>query len=374
MANGQGHDGKGGMDSKGHMPAPDTDGEHIQLLQRIQDAIPDLSRLLRGYKNTQSKLLARESEIKQIQAQNEQSLMHKDFYIEALQNQMRKAAAESAEETNKLKNNVNELRMELGNLEEKHKDMEENLIDAQKSNNQLSQWKIELDCQVTKLNTTIQEEREAHEKAIEKQKEEHTDALATQKREMTETFEEIKAEDERAHKEAMQTQENQLLDQQASMKNDYENQKQQMQDAYDALQGDFNSKVTELESTQTDLSNTRDDLDAKHKELEDAREAHANEIEAMNAEFNDKQRQWDEHRTDLETQISQKAEELANTEQERERLEGECIHKEKQLQHAVEEMRTTMGNMDKDHDRLKKTLQSLGEATDLKSSKGDSFL
>jgi phage shock protein A len=48
--------------------------------------------------------------------------------------------------------------------------------------------------------------------------------------------------------------------------------------------------------------------------------------------------------------------------------------KEQQLEHAVEGMRTTIDNLGKDCDRLRKTLHSLGEATDLKSTKGDSFL
>lgn len=378
MMNGNGFDNKGldgkVHDAKGHMAQLDIDGENIFLLQRLNDAIPDLSRLLHGYRTTQNKLLARESEMKQMQAQYEQSTMRKDFYIEALQNQMRKAANDNAEETSKLRHAVNELRLELGDLDEKYKDLEETLAAAKKSNEGLSQYKAELECQVEKLNNDMKEEQEAHGRATETLKQEHADALMTQDKELTDAFEGIMEEEATAYREAMKALEEKLLDQQKAMKNNYEEQKRHMQEAYDALQADFDSKVAELESTQTDLSNTRNDLDAKDKDLEETSEIHINEIEAIIAAFEDKERQWEENRTDLETQLSQKNEELVNKEKERQKLEGNCNQKESQLQHAMEEMQTTMENMDKDRERLKKTLHSLGEATDLKSSKGDTFL
>lgn len=371
MVNGHVFDNKGfdgkGVDSKGHSSLPDADSDHLLLLQRIQDAIPDMGRLLQGYKSVKSKLMARETEIKQIQTQHEQSLMQKNFYIEALQNQLRKATGEIAVENNRLKNVVNEQRMELGNLEEKNKDLDETLIGAQNSNQQLSQWNVELECHVAKLENDRKEAQEAHNFDVQRLKDEHAEALAIQKR----GFNETRAEDSKTHSIALETQEKQLLDQQEEMTNDYENTKQQMQDAYDALQDDFDSTVAELEPTQTDLLNARNDLDAKHKELEGTCEAHANEIDTMNNGFSEKQQEWDECRADLETQIARKVEELANLEQERERLQEEYNSKEQQLQHTMEEMNTTVDNMDKDRDRLRKTLQSLGEA---KSTKGDTFL
>ncbi|KAL4888696.1 hypothetical protein BDV59DRAFT_136728 [Aspergillus ambiguus] len=279
-----------GINRKGSMSPPDHD-EPIELLQRIQDAIPDINRLLDSYKNTKGKLHAREAEFKHVATQHEQDLMHKDFYIEALQNQMRKTATESAEEGKRLKNTINELRLELGNLEEKRKDFEEKLEDAEKSNEELSNLKTELETQVTTLNNSLREAQEAHEKELEKQKEEKEEALATQKQELTDLFEEIRAEDEKTAAENLEAREKELLGQQESMKADFEKEKQQMQESHDALQ----------------------------------------------------------------------------------KLEEDNLIKERQLQHAVEGMRATIDNLDKDCDKLRKTLHSLGEATDLKSTKGDSF-
>ncbi|EAU38689.1 conserved hypothetical protein [Aspergillus terreus NIH2624] len=358
-----------GINRKGTMSPPEHE-EPIELLQRIQDAIPDINRLLDSYKNTKGKLNAREAEFKHLTNQHEQDLMHKDFYIEALQNQMRKTAAESAEESRKLKNTINELRMELGNLEEKRKDFEEKFEDAEKSNEELSARKTELEGEITTLNNNLREAQEAHERELEKQKAEKEEALASQKQELTELFEEIRAEDEKTAAENLEAREKELLGQQEAMKADYEKEKQQMQESHDALQAEYDSKVSELESTKTAL-------DDKQKELDDTREQHAKEIESMKnsheatvAEMNQR---WTEEKNDLEKRLTDKIDECAGVERENKKLEEDNLVKEQQLQHAVDGMRTTIDNLDKDCDRLRKTLHSLGEATDLKSTKGDSF-
>ncbi|PYI26099.1 hypothetical protein BP00DRAFT_356793 [Aspergillus indologenus CBS 114.80] len=389
FANGHGLNGKGGTIS------PPEHEEPIELLQRIQDAIPDIGRLLSSYKNTKGKLQAREAEFKQMETQHEQALMHKDFYIEALQNQMRKTANESAEESTRLKNTINELRMELGNLDEKQKDLEEKLLEFENSNKELTQSKAELEDKVESLDSSLKEAYETYERDMDKAKEEKAEALATQKQELTELFEEIKAEDEKAAAEALAARERELLDQQEAMKNDYENQKQQMQEAHDALQADFDSKVTELTSTKEELETRTTELADKQKELEDtcerhaqeldaAHQAHASEVESLNnshaeevaemkKDFADQQQQWADEKSSLEQQIAEKTETIENLERENKRLEEDVAVKEKQLQHSVENMRLTIDNLDKDCDRLRKTLHSLGEATDLKSTKGDSF-
>ncbi|RHZ51978.1 uncharacterized protein CDV56_102050 [Aspergillus thermomutatus] len=379
-----------GVNDRGTISPPQEHDEPVELLQRIQDAIPDINRLLSGYKNTKSKLVAREAEFKQMESQHEQELMHKDFYIEALQNQMRKAANESAEEATKLKNTINELRMELGNLEEKRKDIEESLADSEKSNQELLQTKSELEGQIAALNTNIQEAREAHEQELERQKEERAEALANQKQELTELFEEIKAEDEKAAAEALEAREKELLDQQEAMKAEYEREKQQIQELHDALQSEFDSKVTELESKEVELASTKEELGSKVTELESTKtelDAKVAELESTQTELNStknaldekqeeldqKEQRWTEERTDLEARISEKCEELANCERENKKLEEDNLLKEQQLERAVEGMRTTIDNLGKDCERLRKTLHSLGEATDLKSTKGDSF-
>ena len=110
----------------------ENDEEHIKLLQRLKSSIPDINRLLHEFRTTHSTLLSREAEMKHIGSQHDQALMHKDYYIEALQAQMKKSAYESAEESAKLKDTINELRLKLKNLQEKQNDLEDGLAIHQK--------------------------------------------------------------------------------------------------------------------------------------------------------------------------------------------------------------------------------------------------
>ncbi|KAJ9483423.1 hypothetical protein VN97_g9983 [Penicillium thymicola] len=96
----------------------DDDDDDIKLLQRIQSAIPDINRLLHNFRSTHITLSSREAEIELLGDQHKQSLMHKVYYIEALEAQMKKSAYESAEESAKLKYTINELRLKLKNLPE----------------------------------------------------------------------------------------------------------------------------------------------------------------------------------------------------------------------------------------------------------------
>ena len=108
-------------------------------------------------------------------------------------------------------------------------------------------------------------------------------------------------------------------------------------------------------------------LAAAAKELDE-------KIAALEAHFNEKEQLWTAERAGLEQQLSEKNSELSSAEREKERLEGDNIVKEQHLQRAVEGMRMTIDNLGSDCDRLRKTLSSLGEATDLRNTKGDQFL
>ncbi|KAJ5178034.1 uncharacterized protein N7500_000733 [Penicillium coprophilum] len=399
---------------------PENDTEHIELLQRIQSAIPDINRLLHGFRNTHSKLSNREAEMKHIGTQHEQALIHKEYYIEALQAQMKKAANESAEEGAKLKHTISELRLELGDLQEKQKDLEDGLAVHQKSNEELTETKVLLEGQINQLNESIKESKEAHEKDLVIKKEEQEKALGAQKAELTELFEEIKTEDEKTAAENLETRERELRAEHESSRGEWEKEKTQLQESFEAQRTELEatktevtsqiaaleSKETELQARLTELTTTREELAAKLAELEEThqknareteelRQGHAGEIDslrqshdeqlaaaakeladkiaALEAHLNEKEQLWTAERTALEQKLSERDSELASAEREKERLEGDGIVKEQHLQRAVDGMRMTIDNLGGDCDRLRKTLSSLGEATDLRNTKGDQF-
>ncbi|KAF4980864.1 hypothetical protein F66182_17197, partial [Fusarium sp. NRRL 66182] len=108
-----------------HTNNEDDHHEHHHLMGRVEKAMPDLSRMLDSFKETRNKLQAREAEFKQLQSQHEQAIMHKDFYIEALQGQMKKTATETAEEYGKFKDIISGLRVDLSNQQDRIKDLQQ---------------------------------------------------------------------------------------------------------------------------------------------------------------------------------------------------------------------------------------------------------
>ncbi|KAJ5563671.1 hypothetical protein N7535_008835 [Penicillium sp. DV-2018c] len=407
---------------------PEGDSEHIELLQRIQSALPDINRLLHGFRTTHNKLSTREAEIKHIGSQHEQALMHKEYYIEALQAQIQKTANESAEEASKLKKTINELRLELGDLQEKQTDLEGGLLAHQKTNEELTHAKVELEDRINKLNDDIQEANEAHEKELETQKQEREKALEVQKRELTELFEEIKNEDEKTAAENLEAREKELRDEHEAARGEWEKVKSQMQESFETQRAELEatkievasqiaaleSKETEMQAKLAELASVREELTARLAELEASRneleqtnrkhteeseqlrQGHAGELEnlrqshderlaaatkemhekiaAIETQFNEKEQLWAKERADIERCLAEKEGELSSAEREKEKLEEDGIVKEQRLQRAVDEMRMTIDNLGGDCDRLRKTLLSLGEATDLRNTKGDQFL
>jgi chromosome segregation ATPase len=142
-----------------------------------------------------------------------------------------------------------------------------------------------------------------------------------------------------------------------------------------AIQAVLDLKLTEIEELRQKHS---EEIDGLHGTHEQHRSDAVNEVEAriatLTGEFQQKEDLWHEAREDFETRIAQKAEEIVQVADEKEALKEDGLAKEERLRSALEEMRRTHDSLDADFERLRKTLQSLGEATDLKNTKGDTFL
>lgn len=467
-----------------HTNNEDDHHEHHHLMGRVEKAMPDLSRMLDSFKETRNKLQAREAEFKQLQSQHEQAIMHKDFYIEALQGQMKKAATETAEEYGKLKDIISGLRVDLSNQQDRIKDLQQYLDSSRKQNEELEQIKSELESEIRTLEKRVEEMRMDHERALEEAKEHERAELSMQKEELTNLFEEIRTEDETAANERYNEREKELLDEQATLTSAWEEKHRELEEAHGNLQTEHDDKHAELERTLAELEAAKNDLQAvrdslvsksedlqtkekelettkteleekleevkkaqddlhykqeelqatqaelqstleelvtkkaelegKHTELEDAHKKHAEEkgqlisshfseldnirdvhtteinnlrtthdtytkdlqdrLDKLAKEFDEKEKTWAAEKTMLQRQLHEKLDELAGIEREKDALERDDVVRERHLQSAVEEMRRTIDNMENDREKLRKTLQSLGEATDLKSSKGDQFL
>ncbi|KAF3893278.1 RNA polymerase Rpb1 C-terminal repeat domain-containing protein [Trichophyton interdigitale] len=406
---------------KPHLNGERDLADTVNLLHRIQNVIPDLNKLVVSYREAQSQLSAREAENKQIEAQHEQALLHKEYYIEALQNQMRKVANEHAEECSKLKGKIGALGVELSDLQERNRNTEDTLVETQKARDDLLRARDELESEVDHIQKEIEAAREAHERDIvrlrmEAEKSEEK-ALAEQKERLEDLFQEIKNEDDRLAAEHLKAREDELLGQLAAKQEELDAKDAALkskveelrvtQEELDEKKAELAEKFSELEALKEELVNTKNDLEAKQqecesrqneleltrKDLEETKRHHEEELAALRdaldiqtnnvkeikerlanmvLEHRTQEETWQKAREGYEAQLSEKAEELKLSNEEKEVLEREGLAKEERLQSIVEEMRQTHNNLNKDRERLKKTLHSLGEATDMKM-KGDSF-
>lgn len=100
------------------------------LLQRLQSAIPDLHLLLNKYQETSNKAESRKSQIRENEARRAAQLKQKENYIERLGRELESASSKHAVESNRL-------RRELGDMEEKQKDLEDDLWAEKKAKDEL---------------------------------------------------------------------------------------------------------------------------------------------------------------------------------------------------------------------------------------------
>ena len=123
------------------------------LLQRIQGAIPDLQSLLHHYKETSGQLSDKENKLQATEAQKSETIRNREIQI----NQLSK---ELDEVKNKHHAECSKLRLELGNVEEKHKELQENYVLEQKSKEA-----IQTSLQISSTNNEVMQRKWENEKS-----------------------------------------------------------------------------------------------------------------------------------------------------------------------------------------------------------------
>lgn len=108
----------------------ERDDDSGNLLQRLQSAIPDLHLLLNKYQETSSQAEFRKSQIRENEAHRAAQLKQKESYIERLGRELESASSKHAAESNRL-------RREIGDMEEKQKDLEDDLWAEKKAKDEL---------------------------------------------------------------------------------------------------------------------------------------------------------------------------------------------------------------------------------------------
>ncbi|MCJ1439374.1 hypothetical protein MMC27_008766 [Xylographa pallens] len=337
--------------SNANAPGRDQDGgfsadcvqedDVAALMYRIQSTMPDISLLMDRYRESLGQLAFQENRTRLVEAQKFEIVKQKEIYIDHLAKEMDSAAQKHLAETNKF-------RLEIGNLEEKYKEIQENLIASKDS-------KIELENGSEKQTSRVQKEHALKNQAM-------------------------------------------MADIDAMIK---------VEPAVETDSALFRRKHTEeLESVKEKWSKERTDLEASHarerktlemviqtcqERLKGASQRAQDEREKWSDERNRLQRDWNEQQQNLLVQHRNEMEELRKAgrslyDSEQSRLEDKATRFQRQIEtlksgwdadkaklaKAQNDYSARTSKLLSEIDRLQKMVDAFGEATDL-SSRGNKY-
>lgn len=338
------------------------------LLQRLQSAIPDLHLLLNKYQETSNQAEFRKSQIRENEAHRAAQLKQKESYIERLGRELDSASSKHAAESNRL-------RRELGDMEEKQKDLEEDLWTEKKAKDKLeaANRALRLEKEISEVRLTEEKngmardvnywrERESEEEA----KIKALEAELEHQRQEREAHIAVLAKQHTKEKEELQS--------------GWTKQRREIEDS--------NMRIKqELEAS----------LEAQQKANEEEYRKHMRDLESWNKERESMSVRWDEERTMLgkgwdeqrkvlsakhqtekdETikkwQASQSRanksaeEENLRLQNENEKLRAGWDADKAKFAKVTTEMRSAATKLNEENVKLQKLVEAFGEVTDLKS-------
>ena len=347
-----------GASSKSQSPEDDA----IDLLQRIQCAIPDLHALVNKYRETSGRLGERESLIKESEAQKAAALKQKENYIQQLGKELEAASTKNSAESSKL-------RLEIGNMEEKHKALQDSLAAEKKS-------KAGLEAAYRSLQGKLEQaERALHEKEVMM-----VQKVDIWKRKMSEEFavKQKSLEDEirraRDAEVALQAQLGQVHKAHAQEKEGFSHQRRELETSNARLRRDLDDA----------LEVRRRDLEDSHRKQQLNKEAWDKERTVLGkgteeqrkvlvAQHQIERDELDRTYRQSEARIRKQADESSlKLQNEIERLRGGWDTDKAKFSKATAELRAATNKLNDENIKLQKLAEAFGNITELKS-KGDPF-
>ena len=325
------------------------------LLQRISGALPDINALLNRYQETTGQLGDRELRLQETEAQRIEAVRHRDQQISQLNNDLKEVKEKHGVECSKL-------RLELGNMEEKHKELKETLTTEQK-------LKEELQASYQALNTKLEET----------QKEKATVQLEFAAR--YDALQEEKQQQNRYTEEELQAKLNEVIKLHTAER--------------DALKASHLRQLSEQESHhQSALQESKRRLELERKLRDESRIRHISKETELSKDHHDLEKRLEEERVlsvqstaQQQSQIKQLQDEKETVKRDHEKLiSGEIRMAEDERMKLRQEIERLMAERDSERAANAKKLEGLrekiaglerfadawGEVTDLKS-KGDAY-
>ena len=346
----------------------ERDDDSGDLLQRLQSALPDLHLLINKYQETSNRAEFRKSQIRENEANRAAQLKQKENYIERLGRELESASSKHVAESNRL-------RRELGDLEEKQKDLEDDLWAEKKVIDEL-----EAANRALRLEKEISEVRLTEEKNVmardvnywrERESEEEAKIKAL----------EAELEHQRQEREA----------QIAVLKKQHAKEKEELQSGWTKQRREIEDGNMRIKQ---DLEAS---LEAQQKANEEGYRKHMQDLESWNKERESMSVRWDEERTMLgkgweeqrkalsakhqaekdemlkKWQASQSRanksaeEENLRLQKEIEKLQAGWDTDKAKFAKVTAEMRSAATKLNEENVKLQKLVEAFGEVTDLKS-------
>lgn len=350
------------LDSPG-LPKQGGEDDPLDLLQRIQSAIPDLHLLVNRYRETSGQLGMSAHLIKETEAQKSVALKQKESDIEKLAKELDDVKSKYSAESSKL-------RFEISNMEEKQKELRDNIVAEQRSKEELQA-----------KNKTLSTELERMQNNFDKEKSR------------------ILGESEDWKRRALQDKH--------ALEEDMQRQKQLAETTLQGRLADLGRvHAQEKESLKASLARQKKDLEADHfntqQELEKARDARRKAVEESRNKHAEDRESWEkeravlgkgseEQRSLLTSQHNKEVEAMRRTQEaseERihqqvqddmaklhdqvERLQAGWDAEKGKFARSMADLRAQAVRMDDENKKLQRMADAFGEVTDLRS-RGDPF-
>lgn len=308
-----------------------------------------------------------------------EALRQKEAYIDKLGKELETVSHRHSAESSKL-------RLEIGNLEEKHKELHDNLNASKKSRDDLEVAHRSLQSDKELLETKLQENKNTVQLDFEKWKSQVVEDFAIKQKYMEDNIQRQSSESRALMQERI-----------AELAKTHAKEKE-------VLQTKLSQQLRELEANHSKL---RQDYELTRKARQwDHEEAQRKELqnrEAWDRERNSIVRDWDEERLSLgkgweeqhkilaakhqsekndlqstwkttQAQINERAEgNIARLQREIEKLKAGWDADKSRFAKATTEFKAVAAKLDNENDNLQRMVEAFGEATDFRS-KGDTYL
>ncbi|KAI9702104.1 MAG: hypothetical protein M1836_001448 [Candelina mexicana] len=347
------------------------------LHHRVESYLPDIQLLLKHYRDAQDQLDHREGLLRKADQQAD-FLKQKEYYANSLEKELRNAANSHSAESSKL-------RLEIGNLEEKHRELEENLRVAERAKKDLEIAKQALEKEVKEVEKKAKGEKESALKDFDDWKCKSNQAFETDKRRMEDDFARRAKSQEDAFENHRVESLSAFAKEKDSMRASWSRQRRENEGNFERIRRDLESKLDgkqrELEEA---LRNERDHREAWAREREDLLKDWEQERAGMGKgweqqrevlikQHNKEKDDLEKKQRDLELNFAKKVEAERNAlETDKAKYKKGWDEDKLKFEKMIGELRSVAENLGIEKSRLQKMVETFGEVTDLKS-KGDTY-